>query len=54
MRATARIALLCLSPLMLSPLMAGAAAEDFSAGSLTIGQPWSRATPNGARSRAAT
>ena len=49
MRATARIALLCLSPLMLSPLMAGAAAEDFTAGSLKIGQPWSRATPNGAK-----
>lgn len=45
MRATARIVLLCLSPL----LAGAAAAEDFTAGSLKIGQPWSRATPNGAK-----
>jgi len=45
MRATARVVLLCLSPL----LAGAAAAEDFTAGSLKIGQPWSRATPNGAK-----
>lgn len=34
----------------LSPLLAGAAiAGDVTAGALKIGQPWSRATPNGAK-----
>lgn len=34
----------------LSPLFAGAAAaEDYTAGPLKIGHPWSRATPNGAK-----
>ncbi|MCJ2013112.1 copper chaperone PCu(A)C [Methylobacterium sp. J-076] len=45
MRVSARIVLLCLSPL----LAGAAAAEDFTAGSLKIGHPWSRATPNGAK-----
>ena len=45
MRATARVVLLCLSPL----LAGAAAAEDFTAGSLTIETPWLRATPNGAK-----
>ena len=45
MRKTARFALLCLAPL----LAGGASAEDFSAGPLKIGHPWSRATPNGAK-----
>ncbi|MFC6746730.1 hypothetical protein ACFQFG_20330 [Methylobacterium persicinum] len=34
----------------LSSLLAGAAiAGDVTAGALKIGQPWSRATPNGAK-----
>ncbi len=45
MRKTARLVLLCLTPL----LAGGAAAQDFTAGSLKIGHPWSRATPNGAK-----
>lgn len=45
MRQSLRFALLCLTPL----LSGTALAEDFKAGSLTIGQPWSRATPNGAK-----
>ncbi len=45
MHKTIRLALLCLTPL----LAGGAAAQDFTAGSLKIGHPWSRATPNGAK-----
>jgi len=51
MRMTTRLALLGLGPLLgLGTFLAGAAsAEDFTAGSLKIGHPWSRATPNGAK-----
>lgn len=45
MRMTARLALIGLGTL----LSGAASAEDFSAGSLKIGHPWSRATPNGAK-----
>lgn len=45
MRIPARLALLCLTPLLAGPALA----QDFTAGSLKIGHPWSRATPNGAK-----
>lgn len=36
--------------LLALPLLAGSGlAQDYTAGSLKIGQPWSRATPNGAK-----
>lgn len=45
MRIPTLVLLTCLSPL----LAGGAVAGDFTAGALKIGQPWSRATPNGAK-----
>lgn len=44
-------AIACLAVFGLSSLLAAgpAFAEDFTAGSLKIGHPWSRATPNGAK-----